>query len=281
MSKKYKGSCAKVYRELFQLVVYDYLYEGKLKIEDAKTLLSLHLQNYLIRRYIPGIGKNIQILFKPHIVNFLKGIENKDSIMLGLYEIYQEPYIIDVIDGDIYLVEFKLPVKGQYNSLFFSNGEPKKYKVDIAFIYHLRDLMYQLYIKYDVELRRYLGWKKLHLRYLEYKSVYKVNHFVIDYLIRRRVPVNRWTNSVYVLKRHLTKNEIKSFRYYFEHGHFLNDLSKILENVLASEYHPDDGGVPWWKIGQVNFYYSLINTYKEYIDMFSIPQPHLCQGKEE
>lgn len=268
MSKKYKGSVKKFYRELFKYVLYDLYHNSNLK-SNPKYFLFQSLFKTLINQYDGRFSEfNCQILLKPQL-DYLNNNCKNTQLLWGFDECNNKGIL------GVY-VKFVVENKKVYLQQL---GDKTVCEVDRNFVYHLRDLLYHFNNRYEIEFKRYLGWRKINLRYQTLKSEDKVDEFIVERLIKKLIPYRNW-DYVINTNRHISNNERVLFRDKFYRG----NLQSLTIYVLSKElnfYYQFNFECEFWDMDKRNHYWGMIVVYSDIIKAFSIPQPHLgIESKE-
>ena len=261
MSSRYTGSVKKYYRSFFKYVIYD-LYHNNKAISNPKYYLFQVLFKTLISRYDNRFrDSNYQLLLKPQLDYLNNDCKNNELLWgfdecknKGLFGVYVK---LIVENKKVYLKQL---------------GNKTICEVDRNFVFHLRDLLYHFNNRYEIEYKRYLGWRKINLRYQTLKSEDKVDEFIIERLIKRLVPYGGW-DYVINTNRHISNNERVLFRDKFYRG----NLQSIIIYVLSKElnfYHQFNFDCEYWNINKRHHYWNMVDVYSDLIKTFSIPQPH-------
>lgn len=268
-----KREIRKHYNNLFQHCIYG-LYNKNYNINlNVKWEFYGYLSSLLIYMYTNGKIHNGVILLKPHIDNLNNKIYD-ESVNFGFKAGYINEYnfqTIEVIEKEIYLVKYQSSVD-EYNSMFIKNSEPKKHKISREALFEIRQYLYLFYQNFENKFRIYKNWRKINLDYQTFKNDGKLNEFIVRFLVSRYKPYSSWDHSVkHMLNRHLSKSEMERFIMSFYNGFIEDKFISILKAELVKAYKSNNG--EWFEDSE--YYWRLIDTYKDAIERYYIPQPHL------
>ena len=268
-----KKEIRKFYNDLFQYGIYE-LYNKSYNINlNVKWEFYRYLNYRLINMYTNGKIDEGVILLKPHIDNLNNKIYD-ESVNFGFEAKYINKYnfqTIEVIEKEIYLVKYQSSVD-EYNSMFIRNSEPKKHKISREALFEIRQYFYLFYQNFENKFMIYKNWRKINLNYQTFKNDGKLNEFIVRFLVSRCKPYGGWEYSVkYMLNRHLSKSEMDRFIISFRNGFIEDKFISILKAELVKAYKSNSG--EWFE--DLEKYWRLIDIYKDAIERYYIPQPHL------
>ena len=268
-----KKGIRKYYNDIFQYCIYK-LYNNNYDINlNVEWYFYVLLNASLISKYTNNKICGGVLLLKPHIDNLNNKIYD-GSVNFGFKAEYINEYnfqTIEVIEKEIYLVKYQSSVD-EYNSMFIKNSEPKKHKISRETLFEIRQYLYLFYQNFENKFRIYKNWRKINLNYQTFKNDGKLNEFIVKFLVSRCKPYSSWNYSVeYMLNRHLSKSEMERFIMSFYNGFIEDKFISILKAELVKAYKSNNG--EWFEDSE--YYWRLIDIYKDTIERYYIPQPHL------